>query len=62
MISMPREIMFRGYNGNNEGLTCSFCGQKFKINEKVIRTKTRYYHKRCFQKLLHWEKWEDEGI
>jgi len=50
---MAKEIVFRGYNTHNEGLTCAVCGQKFKINEKLVRTCTKYYHLSCFQKLLH---------
>jgi len=50
---MPREIIFRGYNDKNEGLTCGYCHQKFKVNEKLIRTCSKYYHKECFEKLLH---------
>jgi len=50
---MPREIIFRGYDDKNEGLTCAFCGLPFKIGDRIVKTSTKRYHKSCYEKLLH---------
>lgn len=38
-----------------KGKTCSVCGKPFLHNENVLHKTGRinYYHKKCFEKLLH---------
>ena len=36
---------------NSKVKRCDLCGELFKLGDVIVKTSTRHYHKRCFQKL-----------
>ncbi len=32
---------------------CAVCGKPLSIGEKFVKTKTKRYHVRCYERLLH---------
>jgi hypothetical protein len=32
---------------------CSWCHAKFRLGERIVKTNTKRYHKKCFEKLQH---------
>ena len=52
VLSSMEEFVHKKYALYRD-IDCAVCNDSFEIGDRVVRTRNKVYHKKCFEGLLH---------